>query len=102
MYAIALYSKWSRCCCVLRDEDVDIPLLVGPIFRDSTNDLDHMDDPQLVASYRMNRVLILDICEEAYVATRRQTNRSMALPVSLQVRLSGSRPAVFNCDIGCG
>ena len=75
---------------------------IARIFRDRTNDLDHMDDPQLVASYRMNRVLILDICEEVYVATHRQTNRSMALPVSLQVRLSGSRPAVFNCDIGCG
>ena len=52
-----------------------------------------MDDNQLVASYRMNRGLILDICEEVYVDTRRQTNRSMAFVQGL----SGSRPTVLSC-----
>lgn len=63
------------------------------IFRDRTCPLDIYDDQELIARYRLPRHLILELCGLLDDDIKRQTRRSMALPVALQVSMS----VVFVC-----
>ena len=58
------------------------------VIRDRTNPLDFMDEDELVSRFRLNRQCILYLCENLRIDLERPTERSMALPVSLQILIA--------------
>ena len=58
---------------------------IGRVFRDRTNPLDTLNDEEIRSRYRLDRPRILSLCELLTPHLTRPTNRSQALPVSLQV-----------------
>ena len=55
------------------------------IFRDRLNALDNLDDVDLMRRYRLPRSLIIDLIEELEPMIESPTNRSRAVPASIQV-----------------
>jgi hypothetical protein len=71
----------------LVDEAVDRGMRRERLFRDRNNPLDSLDDLQLYQRFRLNRQGIYELTDMFDVDLRRATNRSMALPSTLQVLL---------------
>ncbi|XP_069105076.1 putative nuclease HARBI1 [Argopecten irradians] len=69
---------------VLR-RDQDVP---KRLFRDKKNPLDYLNDAAVISDYRLDRQSIYAVCDSIKENLERQTKRSMALPVSLQVMIA--------------
>ena len=61
---------------------------VHRVFRDRQNPLDYMGDEELMNKYRLPREKIFDLCDLLQEDLERPTNRSHALPVSLQILIA--------------
>lgn len=55
------------------------------IFRDHQNPLDSLDDEAIIARFRLSRACIFDLCQELQDHLQHPTQRSHALPVSMQL-----------------
>ena len=58
------------------------------VIRDRTNLLDFMDEDELMSRFRLNRQCILYLCENLRIDLERSTERSLALPASLQILIA--------------